>query len=120
MTTYELAPEQFGLPRAKLSDLVVRNVEEAAEAVRSVLEGRKGPRRDIVSLNAGAAVMVAGLAPDLQAGIRRAAEAIDSGAAEGARRADTHHERMTVSDIRIRKATTILTTKGTKDTKKSQ
>jgi len=84
VTTYELAPEQFGLPRAKLSDLVVRNVEEAAEAVRSVLEGRKGPRRDIVSLNAGAAVMVAGLAPDLQAGIHRAVQAIDSGAAKKA------------------------------------
>ena len=84
VTTRELAPEQFGLPRAKLSDLVVRSVEEAAEAVRSVLKGERGPRRDIVALNAGAAIMVAGLAADLSSGIRRAEQVIDTGAAEKA------------------------------------
>jgi anthranilate phosphoribosyltransferase len=84
VTTREWAPEQFGLPRAKLSDLVVRSVEEAAEAIRSVLKGERGPRRDIVALNAGAAIMVAGLAGDLAAGIRRAEQAMDAGAAQRA------------------------------------
>jgi anthranilate phosphoribosyltransferase len=81
VTTRDLTPEQFGLPRAKLSDLVVRTVEEAAEAIRSVLKGERGPRRDIVALNAGAAIMVAGLAADLSSGIRRAEQVIDAGAA---------------------------------------
>jgi anthranilate phosphoribosyltransferase len=71
VTTRELAPEQFGLPRAKLS-----------EAVRAVLKGERGPRRDIVVLNAGAAIMVAGLADDLASGVRRAEQVLDSGAAE--------------------------------------
>ena len=84
VTLHEWTPEQFGLPRAKLSDLVVRSIAEAAEAVRSVLKGERGPRRDIVALNAGAAIMVAGLAADLLSGIRRAEQVIDSGAAEKA------------------------------------
>jgi anthranilate phosphoribosyltransferase len=84
VTMRELAPEQFGLPRAKLADLVVRSVEEAAEALRAVLNGEPGPRRDIVALNAGAAIMVAGLASDLSSGVRRAEQVIDAGAAHQA------------------------------------
>jgi anthranilate phosphoribosyltransferase len=48
------------------------------------LKGERGPRRDIVALNAGAAIMVAGLAGDLAAGIRRAEQAMDAGAAQRA------------------------------------
>ena len=84
VTTRECSPEQFGLPRAKLSDLVVRSLKEAAEAIRSVLKGERGPRRDIVALNAGAAIMVAGLAADLASGVRRAEQVIDTGAAQKA------------------------------------
>ncbi len=79
--TYTIAPEDFGLPRAKLSDLVVHTLEEASAAVHGVLAGESGPRRDIVLLNAGAAIMVSGAAADLAAGMKRAAESIDSGAA---------------------------------------
>lgn len=53
-----------------------------AETTRAVLAGTPGPARDLVVLNAGAAVMLSGLAPDLRAGIRAAEESIDSGAAE--------------------------------------
>jgi anthranilate phosphoribosyltransferase len=48
------------------------------------LKGERGPRRDIVALNAGAAIMVAGLAPDLPSGVRRAEQVIDAGAADQA------------------------------------
>lgn len=78
---YSVTPEQFGLARAKLSDLVVRTLEEAAESVRNVLAGKPGPHRDIVLLNAGAAIMVSGAAGDVAAGMKKAAESIDSGAA---------------------------------------
>lgn len=82
VTTYTRSPEDVGLPRASLSDLVVRGPDEATAALRSVLKGESGPRRDIVLLNAGAALMLAGAAKDLGEGIARAGKAIDSGAAQ--------------------------------------
>ena len=51
------------------------------KTIRSVFEGSEGPPRDIVLLNAGAAIFVGGEAADLGAGVKRAAEAIDSGSA---------------------------------------
>ena len=84
MKTYSLAPEDTGLARASLEDLVVETLEEAAQAVRSVLSGAEGPRRDIVVLNAGAAIMVSGAAADLKAGMEKARASIDSGAAQAA------------------------------------
>jgi anthranilate phosphoribosyltransferase len=81
VTQYEIAPEDVGLSRASLEDLVVADVDEAAEALRSVLRGDAGPRRDIVALNAGAAILVSGAAAELAEGVARANEAIDSGAA---------------------------------------
>jgi len=80
--TYTLSPEDFGFRPAPMSALRVASVEEAAEAIRSVLAGEKGPRRDIVALNAGAAIMVGGAAADLKEGVARAAEVIDSGTAD--------------------------------------
>ena len=55
--------------------------EENAAAVRAVLAGEPGPRRDLTLLNAAAAIYVGGLAPDLEQGVAKAAEAVDSGAA---------------------------------------
>ena len=52
-----------------------------ASIIRTVFDGERGPRRDAVVLNAGAALLVAGSVPDLESGIDRAVEAIDSGAA---------------------------------------
>jgi anthranilate phosphoribosyltransferase len=72
---------QFGLAPAELADLAGGTPAENAAAVRSVLAGEPGPKRDITLLNAAAAIYVGGLAADLSEGVARAAEAIDSGAA---------------------------------------
>jgi anthranilate phosphoribosyltransferase len=78
---WKLDPRELGLPYARLSDLQVNSVDEAAAAVRSVLTGNKGPMRDIALLNAAAAIHLAGAAVDLTTGLSRAANAIDNGAA---------------------------------------
>ena len=79
--TYMIVPEDVGLARATLEDLVTDTVENAADIVRAVLSGERGARRDIVTLNAGAAIVAAGAAKDLSEGVGKAAEALDSGAA---------------------------------------
>jgi anthranilate phosphoribosyltransferase len=69
----------LGLPRAATSKLAGGTPEENAVIVESVLRGEPGARRDVVLLNAGAALVVAGVADDLAAGIERAALTIDAG-----------------------------------------
>jgi anthranilate phosphoribosyltransferase len=76
-----LDPTTLGLARATLDDLRGGDASEGAEIARSLLAGEAGPRRDVVLLNAGAALEVADHAHDLQDGIRIAAATIDSGAA---------------------------------------
>jgi anthranilate phosphoribosyltransferase len=76
-----LDPTELGLPRAEGRDLLGGDVEVNTGIAREVLEGRKGPRRDVVLLNAGAALHVAGRAPTLPEGISQAAGAIDDGRA---------------------------------------
>ena len=79
--TFEVAPEDYGMRRVKRAELKGGNVRENAEIVLNVLSGAKGPRRDLVLLNAGAAFWAVGLDETLESGIERAAELIDSGAA---------------------------------------
>ena len=74
-------PEDFGLPRASLRDLRGGDREENAEIVRRVLAAEAGPRRDIVLMNAAAAIVVGGKAHDFKEGVALAAHSIDSGAA---------------------------------------
>jgi anthranilate phosphoribosyltransferase len=74
-------PEDLGLEPADLQEIAGAEPGENAATVRAVLEGRPGPARDVVLLNAGAAVLVGGRASDLPEGIARAREAIDSRAA---------------------------------------
>ena len=74
-------PGQFGLAPAELESVAGGTPEENAAATRSVLAGEAGPRRDLVLLNAGAAIYVGGLAADLEEGVAKAAGSIDSGAA---------------------------------------
>lgn len=78
---YTVTPEQFGFARAPLSTLEVRSVDESLAIVRSVLGNEPGPAADIVALNAGAAIYVAGIAGSLQEGITLAQDAIGSGLA---------------------------------------
>ena len=77
-------PEELGIPRATPEDLAGGDAEASARIARSVLAGDPGPARDIVVLNAGAALDVAGLAPDLRGGLELAAASIDEGRAAGA------------------------------------
>lgn len=82
LETYTLTPESLGLPAADLADLAPgRDPAESAAILLTVLDGERGPRRDIVLANAAAALFVAGVADDLRDGIRRAESLIDSGAA---------------------------------------
>jgi len=74
-------PEDFGLPRSSLQDLRGGDREENAEIVRHVLAAEAGPRRDIVLINAAAALVVGGKAQDFKEGVALAAESVDSGAA---------------------------------------
>ena len=78
---YSIHPGLCGLPQASLDDLRVDGPEESASVIRRVLAGAEGPHRDIVALNAGAAIYVGGKAADLAEGVRVAQECIDSGAA---------------------------------------
>jgi len=75
------SPEDFRVRRAMLSELKGGDPARNAEIAREVLSGAKGPRRDIVLVNAAAGLLVAGLAGDLQSAMAKAAESIDSGAA---------------------------------------
>jgi len=74
-------PGEFGLAQAELDEVAGGSPEENAAASRAVLKGEGGPRRDLVLLNAGAAIYVGGRAGDLAEGVERAREAIDEGAA---------------------------------------
>jgi len=76
-------PEDFGLPRAAIRDLLGGDRERNAEIIRAILAGDPGPRRDIVLMNAAAALVVGGRARDLKEGAALAARSIDSGAARG-------------------------------------
>jgi anthranilate phosphoribosyltransferase len=81
--TYMLRPEEVGLPTANTEELSAGNgsVVDNVRALIEVLNGERGPKRDIVLLNAAAALVVADRAADLREGIALAAESIDSGAA---------------------------------------
>ncbi len=79
--TYEIAPEEFGLTRATKNDIVGGTPKENAEITRAILSGEKGPKRDTVLLNSGAALYIAKKAPTFGEGIELAAELIDSGKA---------------------------------------
>lgn len=79
--TYTIAPENFGLNRCEKSDLIGGTPAENAEITRAILKGEKGPKRDAVLLNAGAALYISGKAETLQNGITLAAKLIDSGKA---------------------------------------
>ena len=79
--TFEVVAEDFGLPPARVEDLRGGTPQHNAGLMRDLLAGTGGPLRDIVLLNSGAALLVAGQATDLEAGIELAARSIDSGAA---------------------------------------
>ncbi len=82
VVTYNITPEEVGLKRATVKDLQGgKTAEQSALQMRAILHGEKGPKRDMVLLNSGAALMAAGLCEDLKKGTEVAAKTIDSGKA---------------------------------------
>ncbi|MDD6307162.1 MAG: anthranilate phosphoribosyltransferase [Clostridiales bacterium] len=82
VTTYLITPEQFGIKTASLEELKGGDGAENAEITKNILKGiEKGAKRDIVLLNAGATLYVGGVAESIEAGVKLAAEVIDSGKA---------------------------------------
>lgn len=80
--TYYLEPEQFGFVKCDKKELEGGTPEENAAITLSILEGEKGPRRDAVVLNSGAALYIAGKAESMEAGVRMAEDIISSGRAK--------------------------------------
>jgi anthranilate phosphoribosyltransferase len=83
VSTFKISPRNAGLPEARPEDLTGGNAIENAAHIRAVLQGMQGPFRDVVLLNAAAALLVAGKAKTLREGVALAAESIDSGKAMG-------------------------------------
>ena len=81
VTSFEVTPEDAGLPRARFEDLKGGDADHNARVLRSMLEGEHGPFRDVVLLGSAAALIVAGKVSDLKAGVAMAAEAVDGGRA---------------------------------------
>ena len=79
--SYEVSPEDVGLPRARPQDLAGGTPEDNADTTRRIFAGEAGPQRDLAVLNAGAAIYVAGKVESLEAGARAAEAAIDDGRA---------------------------------------
>jgi anthranilate phosphoribosyltransferase len=81
LATLRINPQQFGFDTASLSTLTVSSPEESLEVIRSVFDNADGPARDIVALNAGAAIYASGLADDLNSGVGKALASLSGGAA---------------------------------------
>ena len=81
VSSFTLSPEQFGLKRGDIKALIVATADDSLAMLRAVLDNTPGAARDIVLLNAGAAIYTAGLAPTLAAGVAAAELAVASGAA---------------------------------------
>ncbi|MCX5665957.1 MAG: anthranilate phosphoribosyltransferase [Candidatus Omnitrophica bacterium] len=79
--TYYISPEDLGMKRASIADIKGGTAKDNADIMLSILKGERGPRRDIVLLNAAAALVVAGKVKDIKEGIRLSEKSIDSGAA---------------------------------------
>jgi anthranilate phosphoribosyltransferase len=79
--SYEVTPEEFGITRARLEDISGGDAKANAAIIREILTGKKSPRRDVVLLNAAAALVAAGKVEHLGDGIPLAAQSIDSGTA---------------------------------------
>jgi anthranilate phosphoribosyltransferase len=82
VSEYTVNPQQFGLDNCSSEKLAVHNIDEARAMLLSVFDNRDGPAKDIVALNAGAAIYAGGAATTLQEGIAKARAAIESGAAK--------------------------------------
>jgi anthranilate phosphoribosyltransferase len=78
-TSYTVTPEEFGFKRADIYDIKGGTSEENAKILRNILRGATGPAREVVLLNAAAALVAGDLSPDIAAGVKLAEKALDSG-----------------------------------------
>ena len=78
---YSISPDQFGIKSANIESLSVNSVEESLSFMLSVLNNESGPAKDIVIMNAGAAIYTAGITDDLESGVKQADKLIEKGAA---------------------------------------
>jgi anthranilate phosphoribosyltransferase len=78
---YSISPEQFGIERAPLETVYAADAAESLVLIRQAFAGERGPAADLITLNAGAAIYAAGLTDTLAAGLTRAREMLESGAA---------------------------------------
>ena len=81
MTRHILTPEDFGVAPAPIEELQGGDPDQNCEIARAILAGARGPKRDVVLVNAAAALVVAARAPNFAEGMKVAAESIDTGAA---------------------------------------
>jgi anthranilate phosphoribosyltransferase len=81
LRSYEVSPEDVGLPRARPEALAGGTPADNAATTRRIFEGERGPQRDLAVLNAGAAIYVSGLVDTLEEGVRAAEAALDEGRA---------------------------------------
>lgn len=79
---YTIHPRQFGMQTSELSAIQVKDGGESRDMLLAALSNKAGPARDIVALNAGAAIYAAGIADNHEAGVKQAFEVISSGAAK--------------------------------------
>ena len=79
--SYVVSPRDLGFTTSNLQDIAGGDAKENASIIRSVFAGEKGPRRDVVVLNAGAALCAGDLADSISAGIALAVDSLDSGRA---------------------------------------
>lgn len=82
ITTYSITPEDFGLKRCDIRQLAVNSAQQSLDIIKAIFAGQQGAARDIVVLNAGAAIYAADLAQSLADGIKQAQTIIDSGKAQ--------------------------------------
>ena len=81
VTTYKVSPEDFGMTSGDCAELAVADANESLKVIRAVLGGQKSSAHDIVALNAGAAIYVAGIADSLETGIKKAQAVMNDGSA---------------------------------------
>ena len=81
VSTFQMTPEEYDFKRAELADIVGGDASENAKIVRQILDGEKGPKRDMVLLNASAAFVASGLCDNFKDGVQLAEASIDSGKA---------------------------------------
>lgn len=79
ISTYTIQPEDFAMSRSDVKTLTVQNANDSLTIIKGIFDGKLGPARDIVVLNAGAAIYASDIAPSLAEGIEMAAAAIDAG-----------------------------------------